>query len=60
MAPGALERISAAAVRRIVTTDSVRVAPAPRIQVVPIAPLLARALARLAGIPMEATNAQGS
>jgi ribose-phosphate pyrophosphokinase len=60
MAPGAAERISAASVRRIVTTDSVRAAPDPRIQVVPIAPLLARTLARLAGRPTEGTNVQGS
>jgi ribose-phosphate pyrophosphokinase len=60
MAPGAAERIAAASVRRIVTTDSVRAAPDPRIQVVPIAPLLARALERLAGRPMEATDVEGS
>ena len=44
MAPGALERIAAASVRRVVTTDSIPAAPDPRIQVVPIAPLLARTL----------------
>jgi ribose-phosphate pyrophosphokinase len=60
MAPGALERIGAASVRRIVTTDSVRVAPDPRVQVVRVAPLLARTLAGLAGRPMEATDVQGS
>jgi ribose-phosphate pyrophosphokinase len=60
MAPGAVERISAASVRRIVTTDSVRAAPDPRIQVVPIAPLLARTLTRLAGRPTERTDVQGS
>jgi ribose-phosphate pyrophosphokinase len=49
MAPGALERIAAASVRRVVTTDSIPAAPDPRIQVVPIAPLLARTLVRLAG-----------
>jgi ribose-phosphate pyrophosphokinase len=49
MAPGALERISAASVRRIVTTDSIPMPADPRIQVVSIAPLLARALLRLAG-----------
>ncbi len=49
MAPGALERITAACVRRVVTTDSIPAAPDPRIQVVSIAPLLARTLARLAG-----------
>jgi ribose-phosphate pyrophosphokinase len=49
MAPGALERIAAAGVRRILTTDSIPAAPDPRIQVVGIAPLLAGALVRLAG-----------
>jgi ribose-phosphate pyrophosphokinase len=49
MALGALERITGASVRRIVTTDSIPLAPDPRIQVVPIAPLLARAVLRLAG-----------
>ena len=49
MAPGALERIADASVQRVVTTDSIATAPDPRIQVVPIAPLLARTLARLAG-----------
>lgn len=47
MAPGALERIRAASVRRIATTDSVRGDPDPRIQVVPVAPLLAQALAQI-------------
>ncbi len=49
MAPGALERICAASVRRIVTTDSVRSAADPRVQVVSVAPLLAGAVTRLAG-----------
>jgi ribose-phosphate pyrophosphokinase len=49
MAPGALDRIGAASVRRIVTTDSIRVPADPRVQVVSIAPLLARALLGLAG-----------
>ncbi|OGA72261.1 MAG: hypothetical protein A3G81_16040 [Betaproteobacteria bacterium RIFCSPLOWO2_12_FULL_65_14] len=44
MAPGALERICAAGVRGIVTTDSVPAAPDARIQVVSIAPLFVRAL----------------
>jgi ribose-phosphate pyrophosphokinase len=48
MAPGALERISAGPVRRIITTDSVPGAPDTRVQVVPIAPLLARTVRRLA------------
>jgi ribose-phosphate pyrophosphokinase len=58
MAPGAAERISAAPVRRIVATDSVSAAPDPRIQIVPIAPLLARTLARLAWRSMEAKDVQ--
>jgi ribose-phosphate pyrophosphokinase len=52
MAPGALERIPAASVRRIVTTDSIPMPPDPRVQVVSIAPLLARALLGLAGAPV--------
>jgi len=47
MAPGALERISAGPVRRIITTDSVPSAPDTRVQVVPIAPILARTLSCL-------------
>lgn len=50
MAPGALERIRAASVRRIVTTDSVLSPADPRVQIVPIAPLLARAVTQLAGV----------
>jgi len=49
MAPGALERICAASVQRIVTTDSVCSAPDPRLQVVSVASLLARTMGRLAG-----------
>jgi ribose-phosphate pyrophosphokinase len=49
MAPGALERMGAASVQRIVTTDSVSGAPDPRVQVVSIAPLVADALRHLAG-----------
>jgi len=47
MAPGALDRICAASVRRIATTDSVRGDPDPRIEVVPVAPLLAQALVQI-------------
>lgn len=60
MAPGALERICAAAVRRIVTTDSVHTIADSRLQVVPIAPLLARTLIRLAGAQKEPNHVQGS
>ncbi|TAK71504.1 MAG: ribose-phosphate pyrophosphokinase [Betaproteobacteria bacterium] len=63
MAPGALDRICAASVRRIATTDSVRSDPDPRIRVVPIAPLLAQTLDRLAGrstVRMEVTDVQKS
>jgi ribose-phosphate pyrophosphokinase len=49
MAPGALERICARSVRRIVTTGSVPSAPDPRLEVISIAPLLARSLIRLSG-----------
>jgi ribose-phosphate pyrophosphokinase len=44
MAPGALERIRAAGVRSIVTTDSVRVVAEPGVEVVSTAPLFVRAL----------------
>lgn len=49
MAPGALERIAAAGVRRIAATDSVPSARDPRVEIVPTALLLANALAELAG-----------
>jgi len=49
MAPGALERICAASVRTIITTDSVPSASDRRVHVVPIAALIAQTLARLAG-----------
>jgi ribose-phosphate pyrophosphokinase len=48
MAPGALERICAASVRRVLTTDSIPVLADPRIQVISIAPVLARSMLRLA------------
>ncbi len=63
MAPGALERIYAASVRTIMTTDSVRIAIDPRVRIVPIAPLLAQALDRLAGrsaFRTEVTDVQES
>lgn len=44
MAPGALERIRAAGVRNIVTTDSVRAVAEPGVEVVSTARLFARAL----------------
>lgn len=44
MAPGALERLRAAGVRRIVTTDSLRPVDEPGVEVVPVAPLFAAAL----------------
>jgi ribose-phosphate pyrophosphokinase len=44
MAPGALERIRAAGVRSIVTTDSVRVLAEPGVEVVSTAPLFVRTL----------------
>ncbi len=50
MVPGSLERICAAPVQRVVTTDSVPFAPNERIQVVSVAPLFASAVRRLAGL----------
>jgi len=55
MAPGALERIAAAGVRRIAATDSVPHARDPRVEIVPTAALFANALAGLAG---EARSAE--
>lgn len=48
MAPGALERLDAAPLQRMLATDSVPATPAPGVQIVPIAPLLARAIELLA------------
>jgi ribose-phosphate pyrophosphokinase len=48
MAPGALERMCAGRLRRIITTDSVPSAPDARVQVLSIAPLLAHAIKSLA------------
>jgi ribose-phosphate pyrophosphokinase len=50
MAPGALERLAAARFGRLLTTDSIRGVD-PRLQVVPVAPLLAQAVRTLAGGP---------
>jgi len=49
MAPGALDGLLAAGVRRLLTTDSIRAVGDPRVEIASIAPLLARALTRLAG-----------
>lgn len=49
MAPGAMERLDAAPLHRMLVTDSVPAAPGPRVQVVPVAPLLAGAIESLAG-----------
>ena len=48
MAPGAMQRLCASRLQRIVTTDSVPSVLDPRVQVVSIAPLLAHAVVRLA------------
>ncbi len=48
MAPGALQRIRAARLGRIVTTDGVPSVLDARVQVVSVAPILARAVERLA------------
>jgi ribose-phosphate pyrophosphokinase len=60
MATGALERVCAASVRRIVTTDSIPMPADPRVQVVSIAPLLAGTLLRLAGARNADVQAPGS
>jgi ribose-phosphate pyrophosphokinase len=49
MAPGALDRIRASPVQRIVTTDSVPAITGAQLEVVSIAPMLAAAVKRLAG-----------
>jgi ribose-phosphate pyrophosphokinase len=49
MAPGALDRIFAARFGRVLTADSLPVSPDPRLEVVPTAPLLARAVRYLCG-----------
>ena len=49
MATGALDRMLAAGVRRLLTTDSIRAGVDPRLESVSVAPLLARALMRIAG-----------
>jgi ribose-phosphate pyrophosphokinase len=59
MAAGALERICAASVRRIVTTDSILMSADSRVQVVSIAPLLAGTLIRLAGARNAAVREPG-
>ena len=48
LAPGAMQRLCAARLQRLLTTDSVPSTLDPRVQVVSIAPLLARAVLRLA------------
>lgn len=58
MAPGALEKIRAAGVQHIAATNSApsRSSEAGKLQLVDIAPLLARAVARLAGRQPPVTN----
>ena len=48
MAPEALERLSAAGLQRLATTDSVAIAEPRGVEVISIAPLLAREISRLA------------
>lgn len=50
LAAGALERMQAAGVQRMLTTDSLPGPPDSRLQVLSIAPLLAESIARLAGL----------
>lgn len=49
MAPGAVDRLSAAQFSRVLTTDSIPVSAGPWLEVVPIAPLLARTVSYLIG-----------
>jgi ribose-phosphate pyrophosphokinase len=49
LAPGAVERLVAARFGKVLTTDSTPVAPAPWLEVVPVAPLLAQAVRSLGG-----------
>jgi len=49
MAPEALDRLLAAEFGKLLTTDSIPMAPHPRLGVVPIAPLLARSVRYLFG-----------
>jgi ribose-phosphate pyrophosphokinase len=49
MAPGALDRLFAAQFGKVVTTDSVAVDARPWLEIVPIAPLLARTVRYLCG-----------
>jgi ribose-phosphate pyrophosphokinase len=48
MAPGALDRIRAATIGRVVTTDTVPAKPDAHVQIVSVAPLLAHTLRSLA------------
>jgi len=50
LSAGALERMQAAGVQRMLTTDSLPVPADPRLQVVSVIPLLAGSIARLAGL----------
>jgi ribose-phosphate pyrophosphokinase len=49
MAPGALDRLRAARFGRVLTTDSIPTPPETWLEVVPVAPLLARAVRSLRG-----------
>jgi len=49
MAEGAWERLSAAPLKHLATTDSIPVTPRQRLEIVPIAPLLARTIRYLHG-----------
>ncbi len=49
MAPGAMDRLLAARLGRVLTSDSIPVVADARLEVVPIAPLLARAVRQICG-----------
>jgi len=54
MAPGAMDRLCAARFGKVLTTDSIPVSAAPWLEVVPIAPLLARTVRYLCGEDVRA------
>jgi ribose-phosphate pyrophosphokinase len=51
MAPEAADRLAVARFGKLLTTDSIPVSPGSRLEVIPAAPLLARAVCYLAGEP---------
>ncbi|MBI1902494.1 MAG: ribose-phosphate pyrophosphokinase [Planctomycetia bacterium] len=50
MAPGALDRLLGAPIARLATSNSIAIAPHPRLEIVSIAPLLAQSVRKLCGL----------